>query len=80
MGLRFAAAHLCPVKLVVREARLVKAAEQAQYVRVEVELAEILAVLVDRACLVPALGDSRVVLPGVEQLDVLFALPVNHFE
>jgi len=75
-----AAAYLCPVELVVREARLVEAAEQAQNVRVEVELAEILAVLVERASLVPAFGDARVVLPGVEQLQVLIVLPVDHFE
>jgi len=61
-----AAAYLCPVQLVVREARLVESAEQAQDMRVEVELSEILAVFVDRAGLVPALSNSRVVLPGVE--------------
>ena len=75
-----AAAYLCPVELVVREARLVEAAEQAQNVRVEVELAEILAVLIERASLVPAFGDARVVLPGVEQLQVLIVLPIDHFE
>jgi hypothetical protein len=49
-------------------------------VRVEVQFAEVLAVFVDRACFVPAFGDSRVVLPGVEQFDVLCALPVDDFE
>lgn len=75
-----AAAYLCPVELVVGEARLIEAAEQAQNVRVEVKLAEVLAVLIERASLVPAFGDARVVLPGVEQLQVLIVLPVNHFE
>lgn len=75
-----AVAYLCPVELVVRETRLVEAAEQAQDVRVEVELAEVLAVLIQRASLVPAFGDSRVVLPGVEQFQMLFVLPVDHFE
>lgn len=48
--------------------------------RVEVQLAEVLAVLVERAGLVPALGDARVVLPRVEQLQVLRVLPVDDFE
>jgi hypothetical protein len=76
----FAAAYLCPVQLVVREARLVEAAEQAQDVWVKVQFSEILAVFVDRAGFIPALGDSGVVLPGVEQLDMFGALPVDHFE
>lgn len=75
-----AAAYLCPVQLIVREACLVEAAEQAQNMRVEVELAEIFAVLVHRAGLVPAFGDSRIVLPNVEQFDVLIVLPVDHLK
>ena len=76
----FAAAYLCPVQLVVREARVVEAAEQAQDVWVKVQFSEILAVFVDRAGFIPALGDSGVVLPGVEQFDVFCALPVDYFE
>ena len=75
-----AVAYLCPVELVVREACFVEAAEQAQNMRVEVQLTEVLAVLVERASFVPAFGDSRVVLPGVEQFQMLFVLPVDHFE
>ena len=76
----FAAAYLCPVQLVVREARVVEASEQAQDVWVKVQFSEILAVFVDRAGFIPALGDSGVVLPGVEQFDVFCALPVDYFE
>lgn len=74
------AAYLCPVQLIVREACFIKAAEQAQDVRIVVEFSKILAVLVKRTGLVPAFGHSRVVLPNVKQLDVLILLPVDHFE
>lgn len=45
-----------------------------------VEAAQVLAVLVQGARLVPPLGDARIVLPGVEELEVLVVLPVDDFE
>lgn len=38
--------------------------------RIGVRLAQVLAVLLERACLVPPLRYARVVLPRVKQLDV----------
>lgn len=48
--------------------------------RVTVELAEVLAVFVHRTGLIPAFGDSRVILPNIEQSDVLIVLPVDHLK
>lgn len=47
---------------------------------VKVQLAQVLAVLVQRARLVPPLGHTRVVLPRVEEPQVLVVLPVDHLE
>lgn len=62
---------LGPVDLVVGEEDVVEAGEDGQRVRVLVQLAQVVAVLVQRARLVPALGHARVVLPQVEIVEVL---------
>lgn len=47
---------------------------------VKVQLSQVFPVLVQRARLIPALGNARVVLPCVEEPQVLVVLPVDHLE
>lgn len=60
-----------PVNLKVGEKDAVKRGQHGKLVRVLVHLAQVLAVLGQGARLVPALRDARVVLPRVEQVEVL---------
>jgi hypothetical protein len=69
--------YLRPIQLVICETRLVETPEQAEDVRVFVQLAQILTMLVQRARLVPARRNAWVVLPLVEELQVLWILPVH---
>lgn len=55
----------------VGEESIVELGQHRNLVRVLVDLAQVLAMLVERAGLVPALRDARIVLPLVEELQVL---------
>ncbi|MNP28773.1 hypothetical protein D3C76_1217640 [compost metagenome] len=59
-----------PVHLVVGERLAVEAAEQAEDVRVVLDPAQVLAVRVEVALLLPEVRHARVVLPAVEALQV----------
>lgn len=47
---------------------------------IEVQFAQVISVLCDSSSLIPACGNAGVILPLVEQLNVLCALPVDNLE
>lgn len=78
--MRKGSSYLGPIQLIVCETRLVEAPEQAEDVRVFVQLAQILAMLVQRPCLIPPRRNAWVILPCVEERQVFRILPINRLQ
>lgn len=75
-------AYLGPIDFKVGEADVFEACEDGEHVGVFVEVAQVGAVVIEVAGLVPAFGDAGIVLPVVEHLQVfrIFVVEGDHGE
>lgn len=69
--------YLGPINLKIRKLDPLEPRQQRNLVRIRLHRLQVRAVLLKRAALVPALRHARVVLPGVEQIDVLCVVDVE---
>jgi hypothetical protein len=70
----------CPVEFVVGKRCIVETAKETQDMRVVVKVAEVIAVVFEISCFVPSFGDTGVVLPCVEEIEVVGGCPVYHLQ
>lgn len=68
---------LRPIDLEVREGSVIPLCEDGKGMGILVKAAEILPVLIESAGFVPALGNTRIVLPVMEKLEVLRVVVVQ---